>query len=793
MTFPLLLTFFATGIGSAPLLPPLPFPQNLYLILLAGLMWFLLRLGRAGILPLGLCLFLCGVSLCQREIHPAPDAGRISAFVGQAPVAVEGVVMQVSRRPTAGAVVDLETRRVVADGIGTEVKGRIRLFIEDGVPPVQGGDRIRFLSRLRAPTTFGTPGEFDYPRHLAGRGIRVTAWVPQAGDLVVFGSSRPLEPTGRVEAWRERVRRLIESSVQPAAVPLVSALVIGDKSQVSQETRELLGRGGVSHLFAISGLHFGLIAAFLYGAGVVVYRCSTWLLLLAPPRRLLPLLLLPPLLFYLLFTGSAVPTRRAFLVALAGALLLLWRRRTSALSVLATAACLLLLVSPLTFFEPSFQLSFAGVLGRIVLLPRWQPRPDSPPTRLALFRRWTLTLLLATTAATITTSPLVLLHFHLLAPAGLLTNLFAVPGIGLVAVPLGLAGAVTGIIWPAGGGFLLQGCALVIEATLAAVAWVTALPHLGGWKLYLGPPQILGAFLLAAAVLLPGGSRKRLSARLMLLLAALLLGWGGPQAGDRLQITALSVGHGDATLLSWRGEHLLIDGGGLHGERMDVGERLIAPALGRLGVHSLAAVVLTHDHPDHRQGLLHVLEHFSVASFWAPAPIDTLHPTLRQVLERREIPVVLFPPGWSDIRMPQFQGLDLSLLAPGPAGGNLNDESLVIYARLGGEGVLLTGDLEESGVDRLLAAPPPGPVTLLKLPHHGSRRSRPELLLDRFEPQFAFVSAGRGNPRLPSPEVTNDLQARGIPLFRTDRQGSLRFTTDGDGWQPQTWRRGLFR
>ena len=84
--------------------------------------------------------------------------------------------------------------------------------------------------------------------------------------------------------------------------------------------------------------------------------------------------------------------------------------------------------------------------------------------------------------------------------------------------------------------------------------------------------------------------------------------------------------------------------------------------------------------------------------------------------------------------------------------------------------------------------------TLLKLPHHGSRNSSPQLLLEGLQPKLAFVSLGAGNPyRFPHREVLAELEERNIPLYRTDRAGSVRFLSNGSGWRVEQWQRGLFR
>jgi competence protein ComEC len=588
---------------------------------------------------------------------------------------------------------------------------------------------------------------------------------------------------------RASLGRFIDRRLDPGRAPLVRALVIGDAGGFDPALRDLLSRSGLSHLFSISGLHFSLLAGLLYAAALCLWRRSETLLLHAPPRRFLPLALLPVLAGYLLLTGAALPTRRAFLLAAAGAGLLLWRRRCRPLALLASVALLMLLAEPLALFDPSFQLSFAGVLGILLLLPRWQQRLTAAPRPL----RWTALLALTTVAATVATAPLCLHHFHLLAPAGLLTNLLAVPVVSLVAVPLGLAGALLVPLWPAAAALLLQGCGATTAAVLAAVGRVVAWPPLAGYRFYLPASATVAAALLAAALLLPGGEGRRRWLRPGLAAAGLLLLLLPSVPPPGLSVTAVSVGQGEALLLTRPdGRHYLIDGGGLPGERFDVGQRLLAPALGRLGVRALEAVVLTHDHPDHREGLQHVLEHFPVGAFWSALPPEHLEPALAEILRRRGIPALRFAPGWS----PLAAGPDetFALHAPPTAEGSPNDQSLVLYCRFGRDGVLLTGDLERAGVETLLASALPGPVNLLKLPHHGSRHSEPQRLLEQLRPQLALVSAGAGNPmRLPHPAVVADLDRRKIRLLRTDRDGTIRCRSTGDGWRGEVWRRGLFR
>lgn len=776
---------YAAGLVGAPFLK-IP-PYFLAIPPIVAVLWLTLRHRRLATVLLLAFFFTLGPARHALRTTAPGDAGHIRRFVGEQPVAVEGLVRTVVERPRERSTVDLEAKKVVSGGIAAPVRGKVRVHAEGPGLRAKPGDTVRFLTRLRAPRPFGTPGEFDYARYLADRGIFVTAHVRHAGDIAVLPRREDPAASTLIERRRESIARLIDSRLDPAAAALVRALAIGDKGGLTQAQRDLMSRGGVAHLFAISGLHLGLIALLLYAAGRFFYRRSDMLLRLGPPARNLPPLLLPLLLAYLLLTGSALPTLRAFLMTAAGVLLFCGARRTPPLKLLASTAFLILLVEPLALFRPAFQLSFAGILGIMVLLPRWREKLSGLP---ALLRR-PATLFAATLAATLTTTPLVLHHFHMLATAGPIANLAAVPLIGLVAVPLALGGVLLSFVWPQAAVVLFSACGGLCQEVLSAVGWLIARPGLGGWRLYLAPAQIAGVALLAAAVLL-GGELPRLRAKRVLLLAAgaALLFLHLPSSG--LEVTALSVGQGESILLSLDDDHYLIDGGGLHSDTFDVGERLVAPALGRLGVDTLKAVILTHDHPDHRKGLVHVLEYFPTEAFWSAIPESELHPSLRRAIARKGIPVRLFRPGWTRLIETDEDGL--ALFVPDQRQDSINDRSLVVYARRGHDGVLLTGDLESSGVRDLLSRPPPGPVDLLKLPHHGSRHSEPQLLFRRFAPAAAFASAGRGNPyHLPHGSVIDDLRRRAIAFYRTDRDGSLRFASRGRGWQASHWQNGLFR
>ncbi len=784
LILPLVLLSTIAGLLVASYCPPWPLPL-LWPALLA-ICWVLLRhTAPAPLLLAGFCALLAAAQY-QHQLSPVLPVHHVAHFADGQIHTIEARIETLHGGETLR--MDLEAERLIKGPQQHPLTGRLRLTLGEGQPNLRPGQRIRFSSRLRSPEIFGTPGEFHYPRYLAGRSIFATAYVARAELVVPFVGDQQRGFMQRLAGWRRHIGQRIEGTVKPDQAALVRALVIGDRN-LPPELRRQLAETGLSHLFAISGLHLGLLALFLYQCGVWLYKRSECLLLLAPPGRLLPLFLLPLLWLYLQLSGNALSTQRAFIMAVIAALLLFNGRRTRPLHSLTTVALIMLCGAPLILFEPAWQLSMAGVTGILLCLPNWQKRLSRWPR----WGRWPGTLAATTLAATIATAPLSLAHFHLFAPAGLLNNLLAVPLIGFGAVPLGLLGALIDPLWPTGTNVLYRLCGTLCHLTLQGAGWTQQLPWLSARTCYLSPSTLLAAAILSLLLLIPRWPDRWRHFPFALLMVALLLLFVPSRPPQELTLTALSVGHGEALLLSRpQGGHYLIDGGGFYDSSFDVGARLVAPALARLGVGSLEAVILTHDHPDHRLGLIEILNHFPVKAFWSAQPPDELHPELRQPLLQKAIPHRTFSEGWTLVD--EDPSGKLALYAPSQRASKINDRSLILYAGHGQDGLLLTGDLERQGIDDLVDNPPPGTVTLLQVPHHGSRHSEPWLLVDALHPKMVFASTGRNNSYgLPHKDVTQALAKRGLNLYHTGQDKSLRFDSAGSGWTLQRWQKGLFR
>ncbi|RMF42883.1 MAG: DNA internalization-related competence protein ComEC/Rec2 [Deltaproteobacteria bacterium] len=759
------------GILLADMVPQLGW----YAILPGGLLVLggLLLSGRrpvARLIPLGLALL--GLGLAQQQLRPPMRPNDLRQLADGGKYRIEATVVDCRLDEDGRARLDLKAR--VHGQSPAPRTGRLRLTVDHCERPFLPGEHLAFTSKLKRPHRFGNPGEFNYPRHLASRGIYLIAYLPKAEQIEILPASRNWRR--QMADARARASNEIDRLLPRPQAPLLRALLLGDRDRFPAELRARIAGAGLSHLLAISGLHLGLVGGLLFAAAFFLWRRSERLMLLQPPARVLPLLIAPLLALYTLLTGAAVSTLRALLIWALGSLLLASSRRYRPVDLLWFVVLLMLLINPLWLFEPGLQLSVAGATGILLLVPRWHRRIPGTWRKFA-------DLPLATLAANLATFLLVGLHFHQFAPAGLVSNLFAIPVIGFFTLPAGLVGLGARLAGIPGGEILLHFSGWSAERIVDLADAVAGLPLFNPLDWFPDPLQLLAgaAFVLAIQAL----STARFRRATTCLLAAITF-LALPTAGNNghIRVTAVAVGQGEAILLETpTGKRYLVDGGGLRYSKFDIGSRLLLPTLGWLGIHSLDGVILSHPHPDHYLGLEAVLRKMPPRQFITGLPRNRLPGQLVEAFDPQTAYIQL-EPGWH--RLVADPDTDLRVWVPRQQTGPVNDRSLVVYLGSGSQGVLLTGDLERTGVARLMRQLPDMQVTLLKLPHHGSRHSGTEHLLERLRPAQALVSAGRNNVyRFPAEAVIRACRERGIKLWRTDLDGCVRLVATPEGWQRQ--------
>jgi competence protein ComEC len=348
---------------------------------------------------------------------------------------------------------------------------------------------------MKLPRALQNPGSRDRSRALARRGIGAIAHLVHPA-LHVEIEARNVAPLSELfhGARADASRRL------QAAGPgggLLAALSLGDRSGLSQTTRESLAKLGLSHLIAVSGLHLTLIAALWFGFGRLTLARVVPLAERSDARRLALLAAVGCAAAYALLSGWGVPVRRALVFVVAVAVGFARRRPGRRGHPLALGAGIVLAFEPGALFEPGAQMSFAA--SAAILAGLGGRAPSSRADRIGLRTRRGVDALLRTSAAAIAaTAPLAAVHFGRVAPVGVLANLIAIPLTATFLLPASLLAALATLLRPAAPltAVLVSGCAALASAALTGAEWMASrLPDQP-----LIPPPGLGALLLAGAL-----------------------------------------------------------------------------------------------------------------------------------------------------------------------------------------------------------------------------------------------------------------------------------------------------
>lgn len=721
-------------------------------------------------------------TLSQRLVGGFTDTG-IARFNGQQ-VVIEGLLL---RRPITlpeGQRFELQVERIYRNNELFLAKTTVLVTIDQGEGSWLPGDRIRFSSKLKVPRLLGLPGEFDYPRYLALRGIAATAWVKDAESVVLMrGAAKP-----SLFRWIDQLavhsHQFVKQTLSdPDQRGVVLALATGAQQEVSACITAAYSRAGVSHILSVSGFHVGVVTLVWISLLRWLLLRWEWLALRIDLRRAVMLSALPLMLFYLIFTGGAPATARSVLM-LAALVLAVWsEREVDILDVLLLAAFLLLLTDPALLFDLSFQLSFLALWGLVVLTPSLM----SPFERF-IKHGWQHSLLLfcsASLATVLATLLPVLAAFHQASFTGILANLVVVPLLGYGATVLSTVAIPLIFMLPDVAAVLLQLAGWLVQLSNLFVVWIAGLPILHSFCV--GPFDLLVLAVLLVLFSFVRSIRFRVLISLVLLAVLTVQHFSSVQADDgKLRLMFLSVGQGDALLIKLPdGRTLLVDGGGyLFESSRDFGERYLVPALHSLKVSRIDFMVLTHPHPDHLGGLPAVAEQFQIGEFWQTAALGEGHDYQRLItaLHRQQTRLRVLKQGDCPLLAGTLVCTVLSPLEQNRSGPVENDASLVLHLQHDSFSALFMGDAGFAVEDQL-AKYGLGEITVLKVGHHGSKSASGEHFLGKIRPKVAVVSAGAGNSfGLPAPETLERIRQQGARVYRTDLQGSVMVTNDKSGY-----------
>ncbi|HEY3660489.1 MAG TPA: ComEC/Rec2 family competence protein [Candidatus Udaeobacter sp.] len=622
------------------------------------------------------------------------------------------------------------------------------------------GDELKLFGTAEPIAPPRNPGEFDMRTYLTRHDVlrMLFARYPEEGTLIRHGGGNSILRAAQMSrTWMQNAlcRGLDDA---PEVKSFISGIVLGIRHETPEDIEEPFQQTGTIHLFAVAGLHVGIVAALLWVLAAIA-RLS---------RKRAAVFIIPSLFFYATVTGLHIPALRAAVMAsiLVGSYF--FERRAFLPNSLAAAAFFILCWSTNELFATGFQLSFA-VVGAIVLLAdplfkffqlRAAPDPFLPQSLVRGPRRWlhsSYDWLCAgaavSLAAWIGSLPWILWYFHLVTPISFLAN--------LVVVPIA---------------FFVLAVALLSLLTTPLLPWLAIVFNNTNWTL---ATLVIAVVHLFAQI--PGGHFYV----------------GEPRWGSRIsaKVTVLDLGAGAAVHVRVNGHDWLLDCGS---ERSY--ERVVREYLHWAGVNRLTGLVLTHGDSQHIGGVTQLLNDFpGVLVIDNPAPD-------RSLIHRRLSHSVSKLPGRGRKPVEVVAGDNFHLsreviahvLFPPPdfAGATADDQALIIRSSIApGTSVLFMSDSGTETERAILSNGSDLQSDILVKGQHYSGISGSAPFLDAVRPRLIIATSRE----FPEHERISDhwieqLRARGIKLFRQDETGAVELNFSNQEWSARAYLTGeVFR
>lgn len=626
----------------------------------------------------------------------------------------------------------------------------IRITCPIGGETYKIGDEVTAFGVLKEISPATNPGQFDSQSYYAGKKIDYTMWEP---EITLIGRPK-IHVQRSLYDLRSHFSEIITECIQYDSIGgILRGIVLGDKSDISEETKKLYQIGGISHILAISAMHLTILGNGLYG---ILKRCGV-------PLRIAGSISGIFLTAYGILTGASVATVRALIMFLLNIGAEFSGRTCDSKTSLSLAAVLLLSGNPLSLTDSGFLLSFSAMISFSLFREK---RKIGSSILLYLFM-----------------TPVTLWLFYEIPLYSVLINFLVVPTLAVVLL--------------SGVGVCLLGSINLLLGRLASVPGLLLLSfyevlcklasNMPYARLVLGKPSVVGIILFYGVMLLTLWlyrkyrlSWKRFFLFFLMIPATLVLVY---HPGGRLQITALDVGQGDCIVIETPQHHaFLIDGGSSSVQR--VGNYRIWPYLKYRGIHTLDAVFVTHPDGDHINGIIELMEMIEDKNISLQIKRIVL-PVWEDMTPFSEVTKLAENVGIQVIRMGQgdcFIDGDVHMECIYPAKEDFSDRtnegSLVLEVTYHTFTGLLTGDLEGKGEEEILSSV--SDVDYLKVAHHGSGNSTYEPFLKKTKPEISMISCGRDNLYgHPHKNLLSRLEAVDSDVYGTQDYGAIWIITDG--------------
>lgn len=565
---------------------------------------------------------------------------------------------------------------------------------------------------------------------------------------------------------RFKLKQHIEETFPASLVGEAQALLIGLQENVDEDVTRAYQKLGITHLFAISGLHVAIVS-FLF------YEC---LLRLKVRKEIASAILMAVLPIYGILAGGAPSVWRAVTIVE----LMMIGKIKGKLSVddaLAISFILFVFLQPWSIYQIGFQLSYLATASLIY-----------SSSLIRNVTSWLYQSFLITFVCQLLVYPLLLLHFYEISISSFIVNIYFVPLFSFIILPINI-GLLFLSFLPSQLSHLFFICYTPLRELLASfIHLLQSIPY-QMWNP--GKPSlwmiIMCYFTIFISFYLMDIKKKWSLIVFTLSIPIIILHFYG-KLQDELKISFINVGQGDSILIELpnRQEVYLIDTGGLlrfneeegNGTSYEIGRDVVVPYLKGKGIHKIDKLIITHADADHVEGAEEVVQEIEVKEIHL-SPNSYKKEVMRDLIEeakKRKIPVIEQMGGhtW------EVEEVSFRYLWPKDLHYEGNNDSLVLFLSMGQFQAMFMGDVEVEGERAIVKEYPEiAHINVLKAGHHGSKTSSSEEFLESLQPTLTIFSAGENNRYgHPHEEVVQRYHKLGLSTLTTSEVGTIELIID---------------
>lgn len=673
-----------------------------------------------------------------------------------------------------------------------------RIFVNtEKIPNVKIGNIIKVRGKLRQFEEAANKGNFDSKKYYLSLGFYGKI---EAGTIEVINSDYSGIRQGLYEMRMEIIERLEKLCSDNKGIfsiinnknGIIGAIILGDKTDLDSDIKELYSVSGIAHILAISGLHISFI-------GMAIYR------LLRRRFRFLfsAAVSIPVVLSFGIMSGFGISTIRAiimFILKIIGEVL---GRKYDAITAISLAGLVLLVQNPFVVCNSGFQMSFGAIIAIVLILPIVEEilNTDNKIIKV-LSANFTISLVM---------NPILAWNYYELPTFSFLLNIVVVPLMSVVIVSSIVGIFCSCIMFGFGKVVIFPGCGILElytflcniinkssvasivvgqpKVTIIIVYYAILLVVLFGLKnirtKYTRAEKERNIIKKETGLVLEKKAKKErrikgqnVKLRLACIVGFLLLNcliYYIPNPG--FYITFINVGQGDGILIHGdNGTKVMVDGGST--SEKQVAKNCIVPYLKAEGIGTIDYSIITHTDKDHISGILEILENnnsnrIRIKNLVMP-DINMKDDTYNELIEKAKLKKinVLYIKKGDTLSLGKTK---IKCIYPETTttASDKNDYCTVLSVKNKTSKILLTGDISKE-IEEKIKDDIEENYTVLKVAHHGSNYSSSEKFLKKVNPKYSIISVGKNNSYgHPGNETMERLRKQGGVIYRTDEKGGI--------------------